>query len=224
MRRGFLKPEIVPYDPKWVEYFDADKKLLQKILRGFDVTIEHVGSTSVVGLSAKPCIDIIVGVRENPRENIPKIVDVLARHGFVDEDFFSHDTAPVSNEVIFPCIPKRKNRRGEYINFVHIATVGSPAYQKMVNFGRDYLREFPAVRAEYEKFKYKCAEKESQAGGDFMEYTRMKEEFLGKMRADAKKYYNLPRDDAKQTELNEIWAEMKRHGRRAASMVGRVKK
>jgi GrpB-like predicted nucleotidyltransferase (UPF0157 family) len=54
---------VVSYDPDWVEQFEREKAHLEALLapwrRG---TTEHVGSTAVVGLCAKPVIDVMVGV------------------------------------------------------------------------------------------------------------------------------------------------------------------
>jgi len=55
--------EIAPYDRAWPAAFEDERKQLLAALRAFSTgTIEHVGSTSVPGLSAKPVVDIQVGV------------------------------------------------------------------------------------------------------------------------------------------------------------------
>ena len=53
---------IVPYDPNWPRRFDDERCVLAAVFEGSDVTIEHVGSTAVPGLGAKPVIDVMVGV------------------------------------------------------------------------------------------------------------------------------------------------------------------
>ena len=74
--------EIVEYDPSWPTLFTKEKKLLQSVagewLHG---TIEHVGSTSVPGLVAKPVIDIMFGV-ESLDHSRPAI-DVVQSEGYV---------------------------------------------------------------------------------------------------------------------------------------------
>ena len=55
------KVSLEPYNPKWTEDFLQEKIELQNIF-GKETPIEHVGSTSVPGLSAKPIIDIVVGL------------------------------------------------------------------------------------------------------------------------------------------------------------------
>ncbi len=54
--------EIVDYDPNWKNTFEIEKVLLAKVIGSNIVKIEHIGSTSVTGLAAKPIIDILVEV------------------------------------------------------------------------------------------------------------------------------------------------------------------
>lgn len=66
---------VVSYDPSWVEKFESEKALLEKLLTPWRKgPIEHVGSTAVVGLCAKPVIDIMVGVsslsKSEPAKNV----------------------------------------------------------------------------------------------------------------------------------------------------------
>ena len=56
--------KVVPYDATWKDEFEKEKVILKNLLKDFDVRIEHVGSTSIPGLSAKPIIDIALGVKE----------------------------------------------------------------------------------------------------------------------------------------------------------------
>ncbi len=54
---------IVPYDESWPVRFEQERAILDRVLGGWVVGgIEHVGSTAVPGLAAKPVIDIMVGV------------------------------------------------------------------------------------------------------------------------------------------------------------------
>lgn len=57
--------DVVPYDPHWKAMFEAEKKILKSILSDEIVKIEHFGSTSVEGLSAKPIIDIMPLVKKH---------------------------------------------------------------------------------------------------------------------------------------------------------------
>ncbi len=54
---------VVDYDPRWPQRFEAEKARIEAALRDIAVVVEHVGSTAVPGLAAKPILDIMVGVR-----------------------------------------------------------------------------------------------------------------------------------------------------------------
>src|SRR5688572_7678262 len=53
---------VVPYRPEWPELFAREAERLERIFAGTGASIEHIGSTSVPGLGAKPVIDIMIGV------------------------------------------------------------------------------------------------------------------------------------------------------------------
>lgn len=54
---------VLPYDPDWPQRFRRERSILEAVLRGCAASIEHIGSTEVPGLGAKPVIDVTVGVR-----------------------------------------------------------------------------------------------------------------------------------------------------------------
>lgn len=55
--------EVVDYNPNWKDVFESEKVLLSGVLGFNAIKIEHIGSTSVVGLAAKPIIDILIEVK-----------------------------------------------------------------------------------------------------------------------------------------------------------------
>lgn len=55
---------LSPYNPKWPSAFDAEKKLLLAALGQIVVEIEHIGSTAIPFIFAKPIIDIMIGVNK----------------------------------------------------------------------------------------------------------------------------------------------------------------
>src|SRR5215212_10965718 len=59
-----MKVSIVVHRPEWGRMFEDEKKALGAALGGVAARVEHVGSTSVVGLAAKPVIDIMVGLED----------------------------------------------------------------------------------------------------------------------------------------------------------------
>ena len=58
------KIEVVPYNPKWRKEFKKAEKFYNQLLEGLDISIKHVGSTSIVGLYAKPILDIDIIVKD----------------------------------------------------------------------------------------------------------------------------------------------------------------
>lgn len=75
--------KVVPYDPMWQIEFEKAKKYYTKLLDGLDVQIEHVGSTSVEGLYAKPILDIDIVVSNS--EMSKGVIDRLETVGYIHQ-------------------------------------------------------------------------------------------------------------------------------------------
>ncbi len=73
--------KVVPYDPAWAERYQEIRERLMPALQGLVVGIEHVGSTSVPGLAAKPIIDVDVVI--SSRLRFPEVRDALHGLGYV---------------------------------------------------------------------------------------------------------------------------------------------
>src|ERR1700722_14289895 len=80
---GIEKREIVivDYDPRWIEQFQQHAEILSRVLGSKALAIEHVGSTSVPGLAAKPIIDIDVLVEDSSDE--ASYLPALVQAGYV---------------------------------------------------------------------------------------------------------------------------------------------
>ena len=76
--KGFVKVE--KYNPKWQEEFKKEKKNLKKVFGNVALSIEHIGSTSIVGLSAKPIIDIAIGV--DSLKDISKVKEKILKFSY----------------------------------------------------------------------------------------------------------------------------------------------
>ena len=73
--------QLNPYDEKWPALFEREKERVLKILKDKALMIEHIGSTSVPGLMAKPIIDILLVVEDAGKEE--DYMDDLCRHGYI---------------------------------------------------------------------------------------------------------------------------------------------
>jgi len=168
LEKGIVK--IEKYDPHWQEEFNIEKENLEKIFGDVAKSIEHMGSTSIVGLSAKPIIDIAVGV------------DALGDMGKVKEEIlkFSHYTIKVDNadgEILM----RRGSplQAGEIIpdhitHFIHVMEINGRKYKDTFAF-RDYLRVNHDVLKEYQSLKQKLA---IEYKNDRKAYTKAKDEFI----------------------------------------------
>ena len=74
---------VLPYDAKWKSDFEIIKQEIEKAIGHFIIGVEHVGSTSVEGLSAKPCIDIDVIIKDY--SVFDEVVDQLEVIGYFHE-------------------------------------------------------------------------------------------------------------------------------------------
>ena len=155
---------IVDYSPAWPLRFEEERQRIGGALGGVARRIEHVGSTAVPGLAAKPIVDILVSV-EDPEEE-PSYVPALEAVGYV-------------LRVREP--GHRMFRTGARDVHVHIWRAGSEDERRHLLF-RDRLRESRDDRLEYEQAKRDLA----GSWPDMNYYARAKSEVIARImeRAD----------------------------------------
>jgi GrpB-like predicted nucleotidyltransferase (UPF0157 family) len=150
--------KIVPYDPAWPERFAALAYRLREALGLVALRIDHIGSTSVPGLAAKPIIDVQISVVSfDPLETymIP-----LHRAGFVHRA----DNTELTKRYF-------REAPGGRRTHVHVRRAGSFSEQFALLF-RDYLRIHPAEALAYATLKRRLA---GQYRHDRHGYTEAKE-------------------------------------------------
>ena len=136
--------ELADYDPAWPRLFDREARRIRTTLRERALRIEHVGSTAVPGLAAKPIIDILLIVGDSADEET--YVPALEAAGYVlrirEPGWYEHRVfkGPDTN-----------------IN-LHVLSQGCPEIDRMLLF-RDRLRANDADRALYERAKRELARK-----------------------------------------------------------------
>lgn len=136
---------LVDYDPRWPDRFEYEKDRIQRALSEYIVAIEHIGSTAVPGLGAKPIIDIMVAVRSLAND-LPRCIEPLHRLGyeyvprpdFKDSHFFCHGIW------------------GPSTRHLHLTEYGSPFWHEKLIF-RDFLRVNSETAAEYFSLKRSLA-------------------------------------------------------------------
>jgi len=155
--------EVVAHDPSWGNQFEQLKRWYEDLLTDVVViAIEHVGSTSVAGLAAKPIIDIDVVV---PREEIPKAIMTLESHGHVCRG----DLGITDRYAFFMSNPP-------FATNTYVIVDGSVALRNHLML-RKVLRETPELRREYGVFKRQIA----SSAADIDEYAYSKTEIIQKI-------------------------------------------
>src|SRR5688572_16001160 len=133
---------LTPYDPVWPERFDVMRARLAAVLGEVAVRIDHVGSTAVPGLSAKPVIDIQVSV--------PDVTDEDAYRDLIESLGFGLRWIEPHHRYFRP--PPGLPREHQ----VHVCSVGSH-WERIHLLFRDYLRSHPETAAEYATLKAQLA-------------------------------------------------------------------
>jgi len=132
---------LVPYQAAWADLFRQETSALKRALGDRVVCIEHVGSTAVPGLDAKPILDIVVAVRD--MADVASFERALAALGYVHQ---AENDMP-GRLYFVKRLPD--NRSTHHLN---IAELGTECWFTHVAF-RDYLREHPEARDEYRTLK-----------------------------------------------------------------------
>jgi putative glutamine amidotransferase len=153
---------ISPYDPSWPAGFEREAERVRRALGDQLVRIDHVGSTSVPGLAAKPVVDIQASVRSMvPRTRYVEPLRALGYRWALD---------PWSDEHEF----FSREEDGERAFQVHVCLAGSDWERRHLAF-RDWLREHPDDAAAYERLKRDLAERHPR---DIFTYVDAKTPFI----------------------------------------------
>lgn len=163
LKRGVLG--FSEYDDKWPELFQAEKERLASVLKDDIVGFEHIGSTSVKGLLAKPIIDIAITFEDE--EKLDNIIDKLVSKGYTYKGL--HDSN-VHWYFVY-------NEQDVSMFHIHVWKLPSAHYQKHIIF-RDNLRKHDFLRDEYAELKLQLAE---STGWDRTRYTDLKGDFIEKV-------------------------------------------
>lgn len=135
---------LVDYDPEWAVQFEVERVRLTDALGSRAIAVDHVGSTSVPGLAAKPIIDVNLSVFDS-RDEPAYVPDLLAAgYEFIlrEPDWHEH----------------RLLRTAERDLNLHVFSAGSSEAERMLVF-RDWLRSNPADRELYASTKRALAQR-----------------------------------------------------------------
>jgi GrpB-like predicted nucleotidyltransferase (UPF0157 family) len=153
--------DIARYDPAWPERFRADAANLTELLAPWLATaVEHIGSTSVPGLAAKPILDMMAGVHD--LHSAEGAIPVLTSHGYTHGQ---HRPATLWFH--------KDRTESELEQALHLTEPGSSLWRERLAF-RDALRADPLLARQYQDLKQQLA----ADSGDIAAYTAGKREFV----------------------------------------------
>ncbi|NOT55734.1 MAG: GrpB family protein [Deltaproteobacteria bacterium] len=155
--------QVVPYHPEWSTLFSHERCVLSHCLGNLVSDIQHVGSTAVPGLAAKPIIDIAVAVTS--LAVIPLCRQPLGALGYIDRG-----DAGTEGGYLFV----KESTPNVRTHHIHVVTQDDPQWNNYLRF-RDLLRADDALRTTYAELKYALLIRFAQ---DRKAYTAAKEEFL----------------------------------------------
>ena len=132
---------VVPYNEQWKTDFEIIKQHLLTTINDIIISIEHIGSTSVEGLSAKPIIDIDIVIKDYSVFNT--VVERLATLGYIHEGNLGIKDREAFDYKGNADLPK---------HHLYVCPEFSAELQKHIVF-RDYLRNNPEDMLKYSKVK-----------------------------------------------------------------------
>ena len=165
--------EVVEYDPAWAEAFQTYAAKLRTALGDLAMSIEHVGSTSVPGLAAKPIIDMDIVI--SSRLVLEQAIEKLAELNYVHEGNLG---IPGREAFMWP--------QGER-HHLYVCSVDTPNLHNHLVF-RDYLKAHPKAVSAYSELKKKLAK---QYRNDMDAYGQAKTEFIQNILAKAEAEYGF---------------------------------
>ncbi|MEI8134200.1 MAG: GrpB family protein [bacterium] len=163
--KNTLEPIVIKdYDPRWQILFQEEKALLMEEIGHYVAEIQHIGSTAVEGLAAKPVIDIMIGLRRIL--DSPDCIMPIEAMGYEYHPEFE-DEFPERRYF-------RKMRGTTRTHQIHMVEIDTDFWKRHLRF-RDYLRANPESAQEYATLKRGLAEEHTN---DREAYTNAKSEFI----------------------------------------------
>ncbi|MGE7776117.1 GrpB family protein [Chitinophaga sp. NPDC101104] len=180
-----MKVVIAPYDPLWPDAYAAQQRLIAEALGHLFPVIDHIGSTSVPGLAAKPVIDILVGVASD--EWLDATIEPMNRRGYT---YFRKYEPSMPYRRFFALLDMPPGEPAPWLVDIGDPFVTGGPIPSLVNIHimvkntwhwkrhlamRDFLRSHPDVADAYAALKIGLSAREF---GDTNEYNAAKDAFV----------------------------------------------
>ena len=191
-----MKIILEEYQSDWANAFQREREAVISALSDFSPTIEHIGSTSIEGLCAKPTIDMLVGLHNELQPD--KTIVPMTRMGYT---YFKKYEPTMPYRRLFARLraltdtaaPSIIDLQDEFIRGqlfvsmanIHVVVKDTPHWTRHLAF-RDFLRENPGLRDEYCRLKKELAQYEYK---DSNEYNAAKDSFIKRVQEQALNWY-----------------------------------
>ena len=162
LKRG--KVILAEHDHTWSEIAIRTIESLEKIFGECAIDIQHVGSTSIKRIKAKPIIDLAIGIKR--LEDVHPFLSQLHENGFIHKPENDNEW-----QVFFSCGDFEKDTRTHHI---HVVIHNGPEWKNYIKF-RDYLNTNYQAAKEYEELKLNLMKKYPN---DRNIYTESKADFI----------------------------------------------
>lgn len=167
LKRGTV--QLCEHEQEWEIEAQNTILRLKEILGAVIKDIQHVGSTSIPSIKAKPIIDIAIAVDDF--EDVLLLEEELKKQGF-----YYRPKVDLGEQLLFASGSYYDSTGDLQTHFIHIVKTGSMDWRNYINF-RDYLNSTPAVAKAYEDLKVLLA-KQAPVDNGREKYLRGKHDFI----------------------------------------------
>lgn len=152
------KVKIVDFCDEWVNYFLLERKGLKSALKDNIIDIQHVGSTSIPNMPAKPIIDI--GIAVNNFEEAKLIIKPVENLGY---EYRGENGIPRRHFFV-----KRSSNSSKNLVHLHVNEISGKDWKNQI-YLRDYLRKYPYWAKKYKNLKIDLANKNPEDRESYLE-------------------------------------------------------
>lgn len=154
--------ELEEYQIEWVVIANQTIDKLNVLLIDYAIDIQHVGSTSIPSIKAKPIIDLVVGIEDMSK--VKEIDEIVEREGM-----YKSSKHQIEGDVLYLI------KDGDMVtHHIHIVEINQNRWEDYLGF-RDYLIRHPAFASQYNKLKEELI---YQHKNERNKYTRKKSDFI----------------------------------------------
>ena len=161
LKKGTVHLE--PHDKQWDEIAAQTIKTLKSILGDDAIDIQHIGSTAIPAIKAKPIIDIVVGTTDFER--------IMSHNEQLENEGIFYRGSDVEHQVLYVIGDMEKDIRTHHI---HVVKWNGTEWKNYIHF-RDYLNANENIALQYQKLK---EELESKYADDRVTYTNGKQDMI----------------------------------------------